>query len=118
MSPKCSCRKVLHRPWACLSMTASLPTRAPASPVVLAVLLAGAQQNGGSCASAVWALQAGEIFSGVQARLGHSTPAAALRYQHAASGADARIAKGLDAMRTTTAQAAPQEIQAGASSAS
>lgn len=47
-------------------------------------------------ASAVWALQTGETFSGVQARLGHSTPAATLRYQHAASGSDERIAKGLD----------------------
>lgn len=47
-------------------------------------------------ASAVWALQTGETFSGVQARLGHSTPAAALRYQHAASGSDERIARGLD----------------------
>lgn len=44
----------------------------------------------------MWALQTGETFSGVQARLGHSTPAAALRYQHAASGSDERIAKGLD----------------------
>ena len=69
-------------------------------------------------ASAVWALQTGETFSGVQARLGHSTPAAALRYQHAASGADARIARGLDAMRTTTPPEASAEGQAGAFSAS
>ncbi|MCA0252005.1 MAG: tyrosine-type recombinase/integrase [Actinobacteria bacterium] len=46
--------------------------------------------------AAVWALQTEETFSRVQARLGHSTPAAALRYQHAASGSDERIAKGLD----------------------
>jgi len=69
-------------------------------------------------ASAVWALQTGESFSGVQARLGHSTPQAALRYQHAASGADGRIAKGLDAMRTTTTQCTPAAAGIQASSAS
>ena len=31
-------------------------------------------------------------------RLGHSTPTAALRYQHAAEGRDAQIAKALSAM--------------------
>ena len=43
--------------------------------------------------------QAGESFSAVQARLGHSSARAALRYQHAASGADLRIAEVLDIMR-------------------
>jgi integrase len=42
--------------------------------------------------------QAGESFSAVQARLGHSSARAALRYQHAASGSDLRIAKALDGM--------------------
>ncbi len=31
-------------------------------------------------------------------RLGHSTPAAALRYQHAAEGRDMQIAKSLSAL--------------------
>jgi integrase len=43
--------------------------------------------------------QAGESFSAVQARLGHSSARAALRYQHAASGSDLRIAEALDGMR-------------------
>ena len=42
--------------------------------------------------------QAGESFSAVQARLGHSSARAALRYQHAASGSDLRIAEALDGM--------------------
>ena len=67
-------------------------------------------------ASAVCALQTGESFSGVQARLGHSTPQAALRYQHAASGADGRIAKGLDAMQTATVHATPTTAKASSAS--
>jgi len=43
--------------------------------------------------------QAGESFSAVQSRLGHSSARAALRYQHAASGSDLRIAEILDGMR-------------------
>lgn len=61
-------------------------------------------------ASADWALQTGETFSGVQARLGHSTPAAALRYQHAASGSDERIAKGLDRKLRTGQPQAKSEV--------
>lgn len=36
-------------------------------------------------------------------RLGHSTPGAALRYQHAAEGRDQAIAKALSALAETPA---------------
>lgn len=49
--------------------------------------------------AAVRAAQAGETFSAVQARLGHSSAKAALRYQHAAANSDQRIAEALDKMR-------------------
>lgn len=49
--------------------------------------------------AAVRAAQAGETFSAVQARLGHASPRAALRYQHAAANSDRRIAEALDKMR-------------------
>lgn len=49
--------------------------------------------------AAVRAAQAGETFSAVQARLGHASPQAALRYQHAAANSDVRIAAALDRMR-------------------
>ncbi|WP_425003861.1 tyrosine-type recombinase/integrase [Mycolicibacterium sp. S3B2] len=41
---------------------------------------------------AVLAAQTGATLAELMARLGHSTPAAAMRYQHAAQGADRRIA--------------------------
>lgn len=63
--------------------------------------------------AAVRAAQAGENFAAVQARLGHSSAQAAIRYQHAASNADQRIAKALDAMR-----AAPTPTELGATTAS
>lgn len=44
---------------------------------------------------AVLAAQTGATLAALMARLGHSTPGAALRYQHAAAGADAAIAEGL-----------------------
>jgi integrase len=47
---------------------------------------------------AVLAAQTGATLADLMARLGHSTAAAALRYQHAAHGADARIAAGLSAL--------------------
>lgn len=44
------------------------------------------------------AAQTGATLAELMARLGHSTPTAALRYQHAAEGRDAQIAKALSAM--------------------
>lgn len=43
--------------------------------------------------SAVLAAQTGAALAELMARRGHSTPAAALRYQHAAQGRDAEIAR-------------------------
>lgn len=43
-------------------------------------------------AGSVWAATAGATLPELQRRLGHSTSAAAIRYQHAAEGSDARIA--------------------------
>jgi integrase len=45
---------------------------------------------------AVLAGQAGATLAELMSRLGHSTPAAALRYQHAAQGRDAAIAARID----------------------
>lgn len=47
---------------------------------------------------AVLAAQTGATLAELMARLGHSTPAAAMRYQHAAKGRDAQIAAALSAM--------------------
>lgn len=44
---------------------------------------------------AVLAAQAGATLAELMARLGHSTPGAALRYQHAAAGRDTQIAIAL-----------------------
>jgi len=44
---------------------------------------------------AVYATMSGASLAEVMARLGHSTPAAAMRYQHAARGRDAQIAEAL-----------------------
>lgn len=44
---------------------------------------------------ATLAAQAGATVPELMARIGHSTPAAALRYQHAAQGRDAQIAEAL-----------------------
>jgi len=49
---------------------------------------------------AVLAAQAGATLAELMARLGHSTPAAALRYQHAALDRDTEIAAALSAMVT------------------
>jgi integrase len=49
---------------------------------------------------AVLAAQTGATLADMMARLGHSTPGAAMRYQHAAEGADARIAAGLSRLAT------------------
>lgn len=47
---------------------------------------------------AVLAAQTGATLAELMARLGHSTPQAALRYQHAAQGRDAEIARLLSAL--------------------
>jgi len=47
---------------------------------------------------AVLAASTGATLAELMARLGHSTPAAALRYQHAAAGRDAEIARALSAL--------------------
>lgn len=49
---------------------------------------------------AVLAAQTGATLAELMARLGHSTPAAAMRYQHAAQGRDQIIAAALSAMAT------------------
>lgn len=49
---------------------------------------------------ATLAAQAGATLAELQGRLGHSTVAAALRYQHAAQGRDAKIAAALSALAT------------------
>lgn len=53
---------------------------------------------------AVYATMAGASLAEVMARLGHSTPTAALRYQHAARGRDAEIAGLLSAMADGTSK--------------
>jgi integrase len=50
---------------------------------------------------AVLAAATGATLAELMARLGHSTPAAAMRYQHAAHGADRRIAAALSALVQT-----------------
>lgn len=47
---------------------------------------------------ATMAAQTGATLAELMARVGHSTPQVALRYQHAAAGADARIAEALPAL--------------------
>jgi integrase len=47
---------------------------------------------------ATLAAQTGATLAELMGRLGHSTPAAALRYQHAAQGRDAEIARLLSKM--------------------
>ena len=48
------------------------------------------------------AASTGATIAELMARLGHSTPAAALRYQHAAQGADKRIAAALSELVADT----------------
>jgi integrase len=53
---------------------------------------------------AVLAAQTGATLAELMARLGHSTPGAALRYQHAAAGRDAQIAIALSRMAKEASQ--------------
>ncbi len=46
-------------------------------------------------AGATWAAQAGGTTAELTARLGHASPAAALRYQHATSARDRALARAL-----------------------
>lgn len=52
---------------------------------------------------AVLAAQTGATLAELMSRLGHSTPQAALRYQHAAQGRDAQIAESLSRMAHASA---------------
>ncbi|WP_127783264.1 site-specific integrase [Rhodococcus sp. X156] len=52
---------------------------------------------------AVLAAQTGASLAELMGRLGHSTPQAAMRYQHAAKGRDAQIAAALSALASGTA---------------
>jgi integrase len=49
---------------------------------------------------AVLAASTGATLAELMARLGHSTPGAAMRYQHAAQGRDVAIAQALSALVT------------------
>jgi integrase len=57
---------------------------------------------------AVLAAQAGATLAELMARLGHSTPAAAMRYQHAAQGRDHAIAAALSALAEAANAAAAE----------
>jgi integrase len=50
---------------------------------------------------AVLAAQSGATLAELMARLGHSSPAAAMRYQHAAAGRDRAIAEALSRLAGT-----------------
>ena len=56
---------------------------------------------------AVLAAQSGATLAELMGRLGHSTPQAAMRYQHAAADRDALIAARLSAMIEPVAAATP-----------
>lgn len=60
---------------------------------------------------AVLAAQTGATLAELMARLGHSTPAAAMRYQHAAAGRDAQIAAALSAMADAAKQTGVSDIR-------
>ena len=54
---------------------------------------------------AVLAAQTGATLAELMGRLGHSTPGAAMRYQHAAADRDAEIARRLSALASGPTQA-------------
>jgi integrase len=62
---------------------------------------------------AVLAAQTGATLAELMARLGHSTPAAAMRYQHAAQGRDQAIAAALSVLAAAgqAAAAADEQVQ-------
>jgi len=56
---------------------------------------------------AVLAAQTGATLAELMGRLGHSTPGAAMRYQHAAADRDAEIARRLSELHSRMARDAP-----------
>ena len=62
---------------------------------------------------AVMAASTGASLAELMARLGHSTPGAALRYQHAADGRDRQIAEALSHLVATGGAAARQDMTWG-----
>jgi integrase len=56
---------------------------------------------------AVLAAQTGATLAELMGRLGHSTPGAAMRYQHAAADRDAEIARRLSELHDMMAQHEP-----------
>lgn len=62
---------------------------------------------------AVLAAQTGATLAELMARLGHSTPAAAMRYQHVAQGRDQAIAAALSAMIAAKPLAGVEDSTAG-----
>ena len=65
-------------------------------------------------AAATLAAQSGATLKDTMARLGHSTPRAALIYQHAASDRDEAIAKALEVARVAPfSQAAEEDVDHG-----
>ena len=51
---------------------------------------------------AAFAAQTGATIAELMGRLGHTTPGAAMRYQHAAADRDAEIARRLSELATST----------------
>ena len=62
---------------------------------------------------AVYATRAGASLAEVMARLGHSTTAAAMRYQHAARGRDAQIADALSQLANRLPPNRSTDVDAG-----
>lgn len=65
---------------------------------------------------AVLAAQTGATLAELMGRLGHATPGAALRYQHAAEGRDIENAKRLSALVTTGDPGNPNLIRSNKAS--
>ena len=65
---------------------------------------------------AVLAAQTGATLAELMARIGHSTPQAALRYQHAAKGRDAAIAQALSEMAAAHEEARTSSLTSRATS--
>ena len=59
---------------------------------------------------ATWAAHAGATLREVMERLGHSTPAVALRYQHATAQRDQAIAERLGTLMRAAAAEPPEPV--------
>jgi integrase len=57
---------------------------------------------------ATWAAQTGATTAELMRRMGHSSPAAAMRYQHAVDHRDDEIARALDAVLASSSTALPK----------